>query len=120
MTVREILKMGDPRLLRVAPPVREFGTPALRTLVDDMFETMDASNGVGLAAPQIGVGLRVFTWNMRNDDGVPARGVIVNPFVKASKAPDRAPDPHEESEGCLSVPGYQVHPSAFGWATDAV
>ena len=104
MTVRPIVITGEPVLHRRAEPVTVFDDD-LRDLIDDMFETMDASNGVGLAAPQIGVGLRIFTWNMRNEDGVPARGVIVNPFVKASKAPDRAPDPHEESEGCLSVPG---------------
>ena len=57
MTVREILKMGDPRLLRVAPPVQAFGTPELQTLIDDMFETMHAVHGAGLAAPQIGVDL---------------------------------------------------------------
>ena len=55
MTVREILKMGDPRLLRVAPPVREFDTPELHALISDMFDTMEAARGAGLAAPQIGV-----------------------------------------------------------------
>ena len=57
MTVREILKMGDPRLLRIAPPVERFATAELRELVADMFETMRSVNGAGLAAPQIGVGL---------------------------------------------------------------
>ncbi|MCA1784307.1 MAG: peptide deformylase, partial [Intrasporangiaceae bacterium] len=104
MTVRPIVITGEPVLHRRAEPVTEFDD-ALRELIDDMFETMDASNGVGLAAPQIGVGLRLFTWNMRNEDGVPARGVIVNPYVKANKAPEVSPDPHEDSEGCLSVPG---------------
>lgn len=59
MAVREILKMGDARLLRVAQPVREFGTPALLALIDDMLETMRAAQGAGLAAPQIGVDLQL-------------------------------------------------------------
>jgi peptide deformylase len=70
-----------------------------------MFETMDVANGVGLAAPQIGVPLRIFTWQMDNNDDVPARGVIINPYVVASKPVVGEPDPAEESEGCLSVPG---------------
>jgi len=57
--IHPILKMGDPRLLRVAAPVRQFGTPELRALIADLFETMHAAGGAGLAAPQIGVDLRV-------------------------------------------------------------
>lgn len=104
MTVRPVVITGEPVLHRRADPVTEWGEE-LDELIADMFETMDAANGVGLAAPQIGAGLRVFTWQMANSDGVPERGVIVNPYVKASKAPEGAPDPREESEGCLSVPG---------------
>src|SRR3954464_3071445 len=59
MPVRDILKMGDPRLLRIAPPVTEFDTPELHQLVADMFDTMRAANGAGLAAPQIGVDLQL-------------------------------------------------------------
>ena len=105
MTVREILKMGDPRLLRVAPPVREFGTPALRVLVDDMFETMRAVRGAGLAAPQIGVDLQLvifgFSKNERYPDAPPVpRTVLINPLVTPLS------DALEEGwEGCLSVPG---------------
>ena len=84
MTVRPIVITGEPVLHQRAQPVESFDDE-LKTLVADMFETMDAAHGVGLAAPQIGVGLRIFTWQMDNDDGVPARGVIVNPYVTPSK-----------------------------------
>jgi peptide deformylase len=104
MTVRPIVITGEPVLHRRADPVVRFDDD-LRSLVADMFDTMDAANGVGLAAPQIGVGLRVFTWQMDNEDGVPARGAIVNPYVTSAKASLEEPDPHDEAEGCLSVPG---------------
>ena len=104
MTVRPIVITGEPVLHRRADPVEMFDDD-LRSLVADMFDTMDAANGVGLAAPQIGVGLRVFTWQMDNEDGVPARGAIVNPYVTSAKASLEEPDPHDEAEGCLSVPG---------------
>ena len=104
MTVRPVVITGEPVLHRRAEPVTEWDEE-LAELIADMFETMDAANGVGLAAPQIGVARRIFTWQMANDDGVPARGVIVNPYVRASKAPEGSPDPHDEAEGCLSVPG---------------
>src|SRR4051812_32953443 len=71
MTVREILKMGDPRLLRVAQPVTAFGTPALHALIADMFETMEAAEGVGLAAPQIGVDLSLVIFGFDHNDRYP-------------------------------------------------
>ena len=105
MTIHEILKMGDPRLLRVAQPVERFGTPELRTLVADMFETMRSVNGAGLAAPQIGVDLQLvifgFNRNERYPDApaVPVT-VLVNPVIEPLD------DVEEEGwEGCLSVPG---------------
>jgi peptide deformylase len=104
MTVRPIVITGEPVLHRRADPVAIIDDE-LRGLVADLFETMDAAHGVGLAAPQIGVGLRIFTWAMANDDGVPERGVVINPYVTASKPPSGRPDPDEEAEGCLSVPG---------------
>ena len=61
--------------------------------------------GVGLAAPQVGVGLRIFTWQLTNDDGIPPRGVVINPYLTSAKPVVGEPDPHEEVEGCLSVPG---------------
>ena len=105
MTVRAILKMGDPRLLRVAPPVERFATAELDELVADMFETMRAVNGAGLAAPQIGVDLQLvifgFNRNERYPDAPPVpETVLLNPVVEALG------DAVEEGwEGCLSVPG---------------
>ena len=84
MAIREVLKMGDPRLLAVAQPVGEFGTPELENLLTDMRETMRNLNGAGLAAPQIGVGLRVvifgFDENPRYPDADPVPyTVLINP-----------------------------------------
>lgn len=115
MTVHAITIMGEPVLHRRAAEVTHFNDD-LRTLVADMFETMDAANGVGLAAPQIGVGLRVFVYEMQNDDDAPPRGVLVNPVLVTSKVPGSEPDPDEESEGCLSVPGEAYPLKRAEWA----
>ncbi|OZI77751.1 peptide deformylase [Bordetella genomosp. 12] len=103
--IHPILKMGDPRLLRVAAPVEDFGSPALRQLIEDMFETMVEANGVGLAAPQIGVDLQLvifgFERNPRYPDApaVPLT-VLCNPVITPLS------DEMEDGwEGCLSVPG---------------
>lgn len=79
----------------------------LQQLVDDMFETMDAAPGVGLAAPQIGVGLRIFTYNWTEDDGTHKRGVVINPQLEIATIDSGEADEDEESEGCLSFPGYR-------------
>jgi peptide deformylase len=71
MSIREILKMGDPRLLRVAEPVKEFDTPELHALIADMFETMHAANGAGLAAPQIGVNLQLVIFGFKQNQRYP-------------------------------------------------
>jgi peptide deformylase len=105
MAVREILKMGDPRLLRVAQPVTTYGTPELRALVADLFDTMAAANGAGLAAPQIGVDLAVVIFGFDRNERYPdapavPRTVLVNPVIEPLG------DAEEEGwEGCLSVPG---------------
>jgi peptide deformylase len=105
MSVRDILKMGDPRLLRMAKPVQAFNTSELKALVEDMFETMRAVDGAGLAAPQIGVDLAVvifgFSKNGRYPDAPPVpETVLINPQIEALS------DAEEEGwEGCLSVPG---------------
>lgn len=105
MTVREILKMGDPRLLRVARPVTELDTPALHALIADMFDTMAAAQGAGLAAPQIGVDLQLvifgFDHSERYPDAPPVpRTVLLNPVI--TPLGDERVDGWE---GCLSVPG---------------
>lgn len=105
MSVREILKMGDPRLLRQADPVRQFGTAELLNLIDDMFDTMRAANGAGLAAPQIGVNLQVVIFGFgrvnRYPDAPPVpETVLINPVITP-----RAQEMEEGWEGCLSVPG---------------
>jgi peptide deformylase len=103
--IRDVLKMGDARLLQVAEPVRTFGDAALAELIEDMFDTMRALDGAGLAAPQIGVPLRVvifgFEASPRYPDAVPVpQTVLINPVLTPLTA-----DKHEDWEGCLSVPG---------------
>jgi peptide deformylase len=105
MTVRRVLKMGDPLLYRKADPVREFNTPALDALIADMFDTMAAMNGAGLAAPQIGVSQRVVIFsveaNPRYPDVEPVpTTVLINPTLTPIGA-----EMEEGWEGCLSVPG---------------
>lgn len=105
MSIREVLKMGDPRLLQPARPVEAFAVPELRQLVRDMIDTMRHLNGAGLAAPQIGVGLQVVVFevvrNLRYPDAedVPLT-VLVNPVLSPLSE-----DMEEGWEGCLSVPG---------------
>ncbi|MBB5393083.1 MULTISPECIES: peptide deformylase [unclassified Herbaspirillum] len=105
MAIRDILKMGDPRLLRQAQPVTQFGTPELAQLVDDMFDTMRAVSGAGLAAPQIGVDLQLvifgFGSNQRYPDAPPVpETVLINPVLTPLSE-----ETEDGWEGCLSVPG---------------
>ncbi|MFN7887849.1 MAG: peptide deformylase, partial [Betaproteobacteria bacterium] len=86
--IREILRMGDARLLRVSEPVHEFDAPELHALLADMFDTMRAADGAGLAAPQIGVPLRVVIFgiesNPRYPDAPPVPYTeLVNPVLTA-------------------------------------
>lgn len=108
MAIKPVLKMGDPRLLEVAQKVENFGTPALHALIQDMRETMEALDGAGLAAPQIGVGLQVAIFGVKHNPRYPDAEevpytVLVNPVL--------TPLTYEmESgwEGCLSVPGMRA------------
>ncbi|HSV84796.1 MAG TPA: peptide deformylase [Ramlibacter sp.] len=109
MTVREILKMGDPRLLRVAQPVRQFDTPELHALIADLQETMQAANGAGLAAPQIGVDQQLVIFGTdapipRYPEAPPVpRTVLLNPVITPL-----SDEEEEDWEGCLSVPGLRA------------
>jgi peptide deformylase len=105
MAIREVLKMGDPRLLAVAQPVGQFGTPELENLLTDMQDTMRHLNGAGLAAPQIGVGLRVVIFGFEHSPRYPDAEsvpftILINPQI--SPLGDTL---DEDWEGCLSVPG---------------
>jgi peptide deformylase len=105
MAVRPVLKMGDPRLLQVAKPVETFDTPELHALLTDMHDTMEALNGAGLAAPQIGVSLQVVIFGVSRNPRYPQAEpvpytVLINPTLEPLS------DEMEEGwEGCLSVPG---------------
>jgi peptide deformylase len=109
MAVLEILKMGDPRLLRMAQPVAAFDTDALHLLITDMLDTMRAANGAGLAAPQIGVDLQLVIFgsgeaNPRYPEAPPVpRTVLINPVITPVGAEEI-----DDWEGCLSVPGLRA------------
>jgi peptide deformylase len=103
--IREILRMGDPRLLGIARPVDHFDTPELHELIADMFDTMHAANGAGLAAPQIGVDLQVVIFGFEQNERYPEapavpQTVLLNPVIHPLSH-----DMEEGWEGCLSVPG---------------
>ena len=106
MTVRDILKMGDPRLLRVAQPVREFDTDALHLLITDMLDTMRAANGAGLAAPQIGVDVQLVIFGTPGANPRYPDRPLVPPTVLINPVITPLGDAQESDwEGCLSVPG---------------
>ncbi len=111
--IRDILRMGDPRLLGVAKPVQHFDTPELHALVSDMFDTMREARGAGLAAPQIGIDLAVVIFGFEHNPRYPAspevpQTVLINPQLTALS------DEEEGAwEGCLSVPGLRGWVSRF-------
>ena len=105
MAVRPVLKMGDPLLLKMAEPVREFATPELKELLVDMRDTMAAQNGAGLAAPQIGVSQQVVIFGVEKNPRYPDAEevpftILLNPVLTPLTDEQR-----ESWEGCLSVPG---------------
>lgn len=105
MAIKPVLKMGEPRLLEVAQKVKKFSTPELDTLIQDMHETMEALNGAGLAAPQIGVGLQVVIFGVKRNPRYPdAEEVPYTVLVNPELAPLTV-ETEEDWEGCLSVPG---------------
>lgn len=104
MAIREVLRWGDPRLVQPAASVSNFGAP-LKTLLKDMFDTMAARQGAGLAAPQIGIGLRVVVFGLDRNPRYPGAEavpttILVNPEIEILSA-----DMEDGWEGCLSIPG---------------
>ena len=115
MTIRPIVIHGDPVLHE---PTKEVTQPveALAELIADMHETMDAAHGVGLAANQIGVPLRLFVYHCPDGDQM-RRGTVINPVLETSEIPKTMPaDDGEDDEGCLSVPGYSWPTGRADWA----
>jgi peptide deformylase len=115
MAVRPIRIVGDPVLHQPTRRVETFDRE-LRELVDDMFDTMAAAKGVGLAANQVGVDLRLFVYDCPDDDGKRHRGLVVNPTLEMSERPETMPDPEDDIEGCLSVPGESYPTGRAHWA----
>ncbi|MDP9852634.1 peptide deformylase [Corynebacterium lowii] len=116
MTVRPIMIYGDPVLHNPTQPVpapyREH-----EALIEDMFETMEVAHGVGLAANQIGLGLRLFVYNCPDDEGHWHRGYVINPQLETSEIPTTMPaDDGSDDEGCLSVPGEGFPTGRAHWA----
>ncbi len=122
MAVVPIRIVGDPVLHNPTRPVSvaaDGSLPAdLPALIADLYDTMDAAHGVGLAANQIGAGLRVFVYDCADDRGRTdrRRGVVVNPVLETSEVPETMPDPDTDDEGCLSVPGESFPTGRANWA----
>ncbi|MEC3981518.1 peptide deformylase [Amycolatopsis sp. H20-H5] len=115
MTVHAIRIAGDPVLHNPTREITEFDEK-LRTLTEDMFETMYAAEGVGLAANQIGLDLRLFVYDCLDDEGARHKGVVVNPKLETSEIPETMPDPDDDWEGCLSAPGESYPTGRATWA----
>ena len=105
MAIKPVLKMGDPRLLEVAQKVKKFSTPELDALIQDMHETMEALNGAGLAAPQIGVSLQVMIFGVKRNPLYPDAEEVPYTVLVNPKLTPLTPEVEQDWEGCLSVPG---------------
>lgn len=105
MAIRPLLRMGDPRLLEPARPVERFDTPELHALLGDMQDTMEAANGAGLAAPQIGVGLQVVIFGVTRNPRYPDAEEVPYTILINPELTPLDDDQEEGWEGCLSVPG---------------
>ena len=117
MAVRPITIIGHKALHHPTKKVRDV-TDEIRTLVDDMFDTMEAAEGVGLAANQVGVRWRIFVYDCTHDPeaGPDARGVVVNPVLEKEHVSPLSADPEADLEGCLSVPGESFPTARSDWA----
>jgi peptide deformylase len=122
VAVLPIRIVGDPVLHTATEPVTVNDNGSLPedvvALIGDMFDTMDAANGVGLAANQVGVSKRIFVYDCADERGMVTRrrGVVVNPVLETSDVPETMPDPDDDEEGCLSVPGEQFPTGRADWA----
>lgn len=134
MSVMPIVICGDPVLHNPTEPVdpAEIGSVELNTLIADMYETLDAANGVGLAANQVGVAKRLFIYDcpdiedaggerkseadIEAQGGPMRKGCVINPVLETSEIPGTMPDPEDDVEGCLSVPGYDFPTGRADWA----
>jgi peptide deformylase len=122
VAVLPIRIVGDPLLHKPTSPV-EVGPDGsvpedVRKLIADMYETMAVANGVGLAANQVGVPLRLFVYDCAEARGktVRRKGVVINPVLETSEVPETMPDPENDDEGCLSVPGESYPTGRAKWA----
>lgn len=115
MAIRPICITGNPVLHTRAREVVVFDDQ-LKTLVEDMFDTMDKAPGVGLAATQVGIGLRVFVYDYDDEEGNPRRGVVINPSLEIGEIESGEADWDTELEGCLSVPGERFPLKRADWA----
>lgn len=115
MSIRPICIAGEPVLHTRASEVTVFDDD-LKALVADMYETMDKAPGVGLAAPQIGVGLRIFVYSYQDDEGNPLRGEVINPVMQLGPISKEPADEETEIEGCLSAPGERFPLKRAEWA----
>jgi peptide deformylase len=103
--IREVLRMGDERLLRRAAEVERFGTPELAALLQDLRDTMAHLSGAGLAAPQIGVGLRVVIFGVKSNPRYPDAEEVPDTVLINPELAPLSDETEEDWEGCLSVPG---------------
>ncbi len=119
MAILPIRIVGDPVLHRPTEPVTR-SAAELAPLIADMYDTLAAANGVGLAANQVGVGLRLFVYDCPDRDSAGnaayRKGAVINPVLETSEIPETMPDPDDNDEGCLSVPGEQFPTGRAEWA----
>jgi peptide deformylase len=115
MTIRPIVICGEPVLHRPTHPVSEFRTAELDAFIQDLFDTNEAAHGAGLAANQVGDDRRIFIYDCP-DHGARRRGYVINPTIETSQIPTNMPDPEDDSEGCLSVPGENFPTGRADWA----
>ncbi|MBT0567031.1 peptide deformylase [Williamsia sp. CHRR-6] len=123
MAILPIRIVGDPVLHNPTAPVEldSDGRPSTDdvALLDDMYDTMDAAHGVGLAANQVGVSKRMFVYDCPSGESRASarmRGEVINPVLQTSEIPETMPDPDDNDEGCLSVPGEQFPTGRADWA----